>query len=245
VVTAKAARSFLDRLKIAAARAGGIDELAQAAGIARRTFGNYLSGRNEPKRPQLLAIAQAARVSVAWLAGGDEPMTGSDEAADFRHDRPGLHEAAAASFAAAPALASRGFVVLPRYDLRAASGGDAVIRSEQIVDVLAFRADWIKHSLRLDPDNLALISAVGDAMKPTIEEGDLLLLDLTTGQLRDNAIYVVGVGGALLVKRIQRLTSGGIRVVSDNPAYPPEEIPARDAGALRFVGRVVWRGVAV
>ena len=49
-MTTKAARNFLDRLKIAAARAGGIDELAKAAGIARRTFGNYLSGRNEPKR---------------------------------------------------------------------------------------------------------------------------------------------------------------------------------------------------
>jgi len=244
-VTAKAARNFLDRLKIAAVRAGGIDELAQAAGIARRTFGNYLSGRNEPKRPQLLAIARASRVSVAWLAGGGEPMTGGEEAADFRHDTPGLHEAAASSFVPAPELASRGFVLLPRYDARAAAGGDAVVHSEQIVDVLAFRADWIKHSLRLDPDNLALISAVGDAMKPTIEEGDLLLLDLTTGQVRDNAIYVLGVGGALLVKRIQMLTSGGVRVISDNPAYPPEEIPARNAGELRIVGRVVWRGAPV
>ena len=244
-MTTKAARNFLDRLKIAAARAGGIDELAKAAGIARRTFGNYLSGRNEPKRPQLLAIARASRVSVAWLAGGGEPMTGSDEAADFRHDTPGMHEAAAASFVPAAELSQRGFVLLARHDARAASGRNAVVHSEQIVDVLAFRADWIKHSLRLDRDNLALISAVGDAMKPTIEEGDLLLLDLTTGQLRDNAIYVLDVGGALLVKRIQRLTSGGVRVISDNPAYPPEEIAARNTGELRFVGRVVWRGAPV
>ncbi len=243
-MNAKVAHNFLDRLKIAAGRAGGVDELAKAAGIARRTFGNYLSGRNEPKRPQLLAIARASRVSISWLAGGDEPMAAGEEAAEFRQDTPGLYETAP-SFVPAPELSSRGFVLLPRYDVRAASGGGAIVHSEQIVDVLAFRSDWIKHTLRLNPDNLALISAVGDSMTPTIKEGDLLLLDLTAGHVQDNAIYALGVSGSLLVKRIQMLTSGGVRVISDNPAYPPEEIPARKAGELRFVGRVVWHGAPI
>lgn len=244
-MNAKAAQNFRDRLKIAAGRAGGVDELAKAAGIARRTFGNYLSGRNEPKRPQLLAIARASGVSVSWLASGDGPMSAAEPTAEIRHDSPGMGEAAAPpSFLAAPALSSEGFALLPRHDVRAPAGG-GVLRSPQVVDVLAFRADWIRHTLGLDPGDLALIAATGDSMRPTIKHGDLLLLDLTAGHVRDDAIYALDVGGALLVRRIQALAGGGMRVISDNPAYPPEELAAHDAGHLRILGRVVWHGAPI
>src|SRR6266852_3173053 len=212
-----------------ASRAGPLETISRA--------GTSLSGRSSSRSLGLLESRSHGwpAVTSRWPPAKRRPNS----------DRiRGLYDTAP-SFVPAPELSSRGFVSLPRYDVRAASGGGAIVHSEQIVDVLAFRSDWIKHTLRLNPDNLALISAVGDSMTPTIKEGDLLLLDLTAGHVQDNAIYALGVSGSLLVKRIQMLTSGGVRVISDNPAYPPEEIPARKAGELRFVGRVVWHGAPI
>jgi transcriptional regulator with XRE-family HTH domain len=66
--------SLNDRLKIAAERAGGPDILAKKAHIARRTLGNYLSGRNEPKASVLVSVSKAANVDLAWLLTGEGEM---------------------------------------------------------------------------------------------------------------------------------------------------------------------------
>lgn len=66
------------RLKQVAKRVGGPDNLAAQTGTARRTLGNYLSGRNEPKLSFLLAVAKLPGVSIDWLVTGEE--------AEGRHD---------------------------------------------------------------------------------------------------------------------------------------------------------------
>ena len=69
--------AILDRLKQAAQLAGGPDALARKTGIPRRTLGNYLSGKNPPKLPALVAIARTVGVSLEWLATGHElPIAG-------------------------------------------------------------------------------------------------------------------------------------------------------------------------
>lgn len=135
-----------------------------------------------------------------------------------------------------------GFILLPRYEVQAAAGGGAVVHSEQVVDHLAFKRDWIVHRLRRNPTALILIEAIGDSMETTISDGDLLLVDTSEGQLRDNAIYALSMDGALLVKRLQRRMSGAVVVKSDNDRYEPEELTASEAEALRIVGQVVWHG---
>lgn len=85
------------RIKEAARLAGGGDALAQKTGLPRRTLGNYLAGRNEPKTSGLAAIAKAAGVSVAWLATGEGPMRPADQAPP-----PGPAEAQAAYQIAIP-----------------------------------------------------------------------------------------------------------------------------------------------
>lgn len=71
-----------DRLRIIAAECGGLDELASHSGVARRTLGNYLSGRNEPKLSFLSAISGQYGVSLDWLITGEGVMRPST------HDDP-------------------------------------------------------------------------------------------------------------------------------------------------------------
>lgn len=238
------ARSFLDRLKLAATRAGGPDALAKLSKVPRRTLGNYLAGRNEPKRPQLIGIAQASKLSLQWLAVGTGPMELVDRG-QTTDDSGGMQQLAPDFSDFRTDLAPR-FTQLPRYEVEASAGaGAAVQHAEQIVDFLAFDTDWLKRIMRVDPKRVVLISALGDSMTPTIRDGDLLLIDLSIDRVRDNAIYALRIGDALVVKRVQRRLDGGMRIISDNAVYPADEVSSRDVAELQIVGRVVWHGGAL
>ncbi len=66
--------SFAARMLETAKLAGNASRLAAACGISRRAVGDYLSGKAEPTRPRLVAMAKAGGVSVEWLATGEGPM---------------------------------------------------------------------------------------------------------------------------------------------------------------------------
>lgn len=134
------------------------------------------------------------------------------------------------------------FVLVPRYDVQGSMGNGAVIHSEQIVDHLAFKADWVRLELGANPKNLVLISAVGDSMEPTLRPGDLLLVDRSENGVKQDAIYAIALDGELRIKRVQRLFDGRLIIRSDNPGYQPEEIGPGVTDTVNIIGRVVWAG---
>ena len=85
----------------------------------------------------------------------------------------------------------------------------------------------------------------GDSMQPTLQEGDLVLVNTARHQPSPPGIFVLFDGMALVAKRLE-LTSDGsqprVRVRSDNPAYDTYEHPLE---AIIIVGRVRWFGRAV
>lgn len=204
-----------------------VRKFARRAGLNPGTLQSILT-RGTATLENLVAIAQAGGVSVGWLATGAEPA-----------NRPGLAEEPAA-FRPAAGLGDD-FVLLPKYDVRAAAGGGAVIHSEQIVDYLAFKASWVYQRLGAQPKNLILLESWGDSMEPTIADGDLLLVDRSRAQVRDNAIYAFAADGNLMVKRLQRrIATGHLIVISDNPRYAPEELGP--GVPLNVIGQVIWHG---
>lgn len=134
------------------------------------------------------------------------------------------------------------FVTVPRHAVTASAGAGMVVNDESVVDHLAFKRTWVTQSLGVDPSHLALIDAHGDSMSPTIESGDLLLLDTRHAQPRSEGIYVINLGGALLVKRLRIKLSGVVEVMSDNPRYETEALSGAGLEQLVIVGRVVWHG---
>lgn len=134
------------------------------------------------------------------------------------------------------------FVLVPRYDVRGSAGHGSVIHSEQIVDYLAFRKDWVKKTLGVTERDLLLISVKGDSMEPTLSNDDLILVNIRKGRIEDNAVYVLQHDGDLLVKRIQRKIDGAVIVKSDNPLYEQEVLDSSKAESLHVLGRVVWYG---
>jgi len=132
------------------------------------------------------------------------------------------------------------FVLIPQYDVEAAAGAGRWPDREQVVNQLAFKAQWVRNVLGVAPDRLALITAAGDSMEPTIRHGDMLLIDLSVDRVKDDAIYLVEKWGQLIVKRVQRFISGKVVIRSDNPAYEEETVEANETHLLRIAGRVRW-----
>lgn len=116
-----------------------------------------------------------------------------------------------------------------------------MVQSEQVVDYLAFKQEWLKTHLGLSAANLAVISVLGDSMEPYLFNGDLIMIDTHVSKIESDAIYVLQVDGALLVKRIQKKMDGTVIVKSDNEHYEPEVFRGDSVDRIRVVGRMVRR----
>jgi phage repressor protein C with HTH and peptisase S24 domain len=201
------------------------EEAAKAAGVAKSTLQRWIEGKSDPSFEGLVRLASAAGVSIEWLAtGGGRKKLTVDELRQ-QVDRIG-----------------KSFVMIPRYNVEASAGPGALSSDENIIDHMAFQEGWVRRVLRADPRKLALISAVGDSMEPTIRAGDLLLVDTGVNEVIDDAIYVIAMDGHLMVKRLQRFFSGAVSVKSDNAAYVEQTLSAEEAGYARIAGRVRWIG---
>lgn len=161
--------------------------------------------------------------------------------------RPG-EESAATEFGGATSVyvpadeLPDGFVLVPRFDVEASAGPGAFADREQVVDYLAFKGEWVRRTLGVDPRRLVLISAIGDSNEPTIRSGDLLLIDTSIDRIEDNAFYILALADAIVVKRVQRFLSGAVTIKSDNPAYIDETLDPEELEAINVAGRVRWIG---
>ena len=115
--------------------------------------------------------------------------------------------------------------------------GRGTVQSRQIVDYLAFKAEWLRRRIGIDPKSLMLVEAVSDSMAPTIDEGDLVLVDLRDPRFRHDGVYVLRASGDLSIKRIQRRPDGKLIIRNDNAAYEPTVVAA---DSVNVVGHVIW-----
>lgn len=213
---------------------GSVSAFARKAGIYESLLRQYVAG-SMPGADKLVAIARAAHVNLEWLATGEGPMEASPRPALKARESAADYHGRGTAVPAGYVLAAQRRVIDDLGEKDALVGG-------QVLDYLAFKADWVRTELGADPKHLVLVRAVGDSMAPTLRAGDLLLLDHSFDGIKQDAIYAIAVDGALQIKRIQRLLDGTLLIKSDNPVYETQNVIAEHAGEVRVVGRVVWTG---
>jgi len=207
-------------------------QFAELLGVAEGTVGRYERGERLPDAEFVIAMVERANISSHWLLFGEPPREVIQyQAAARAADGPRVEQPAA------------GYVQIPLYDVRAGAGRGKFVETEHVIDALAFKEDWIRHELRASPADLRLINVSGDSMEPDLRAGDIILIDHTDATATREGIYVIRMDGALLVKQLQRLPGGLVRVVSRNPAYEPFTVPVAKLEApngFAVIGRVVW-----
>lgn len=211
-----------NRLREVEKRFANRAEAARSAGVAKSTLQNWIEGKTDPSFLGIVRLAQAADVDVAWLITGEGKP---DEALNPEQVR----------------LLSGDKIRIPRYDRRSlAPPGE--LNPSYVVDFVYFAESWIRRLFPGDPARLAFITADSDSMEPTIRSGDIVLIDTDIKSFVDEGIYVVGVDGPLLLRRIQFLIDGTVVLKNDNPAYENERLYAQAASEANVVGRVRWIG---
>lgn len=87
--------------------------------------------------------------------------------------------------------------------------------------------------------NLAFITAVGDSMAPTFNDGDILLIDSADKNVTADKVYVLEAHGRLFIKRVRQRIDGKFEISSDNPLIKTVDVLNGDHEVL-IKGRVIW-----
>jgi phage repressor protein C with HTH and peptisase S24 domain len=209
------------------------EDVASRTGISMGTVRNQENGVTSPNAEHLLGYAELG-LDPTWLVTGQEPpshesqgQTVSPSQIVQTHFKPMVEGV------------PNEFTLIPRFDIQAAAGGGTVVDREDAAEMLAFRRDWL-HRLGISAANARIITVRGDSMEPTLKSGDVILIDTDGERWFDDGIYVIRVDNRLLVKRIATKVGGAVLLISENPIYPPEEVPSADA--IDIIGQVKWYG---
>ena len=205
-----------DRLSIALKKSRMTQsELAEKTGINFSTISSYVSGRFEPKRTPLMKLAEALDVSPTWLAGFDVPM---DAETPYYNSETGI---LTIPFITQKISAGFGEEELPDECLEVKS-----------IDILENMAKGISRKI------LTAAEVKGDSMiEANIYPGDIVIF--ARGRIEGDGIYVLALGGEVLVKRLQfDSLSNELEIISMNRNYKSRTVSA-DADGLRILGKVV------
>lgn len=234
-------RSFVARLKEALA-AEGIPEwgagvrLAKMAKVTPKACSKWLNGESMPGGAKMLALATALSVRVEWLEYGRGDMRESTppSPADSR-------------------VPPRNFDLMDDPDYKGVlqltahgSTGDGEENTHvEIRGVMAFKSSWLRAN-HLSQKHLDVIYANGHSMEPTINHGDVMLVDESKIEPKDGQIFAMqSESKGTIVKRLVKSDFDGWIIRSDNPdktRYGDETLRDGEINEVRIIGRVVWRG---
>lgn len=156
---------------------------------------------------------------------------------------------------AASAIDAERYSLIPLLESRVSGGPEGEVLYEEIADYLPFKRDWIERLAGRAEERqqaLLLVRVRGDSMSPTINQGEIVLIDTYEGErlrILDGRIYLVILpdGSATLKRLVLKEKDGRLKLLclSDNtPDYRPFEFDLDPGKTLKhyILGRVRWCG---
>jgi phage repressor protein C with HTH and peptisase S24 domain len=227
--------TLAERIQRAREKAGlSKSELARAAGVSPSAVTQWENGETlELKGEPVTRVALACGVDAHWLATGrgseaPRPLAVAEMVSKIPYRVDSAYGAG---------------IVIPVFDIVASMGPGATLpQQETVIGGMQLSEQWVARNLSgvSNQANLAVISAIGDSMLPTFNDGDILIVDRGVFDWKRDSVYVLARGDELFIKRVQRRFDGGVTIKSDNPLHGEEVVKDPEAAGLRILGRVVW-----
>lgn len=204
-------------------------ELARRAKIGQSTVNRLEAGQT--RTPRLVyAVADVLQTTVDYLLG--------------RTDDPGI-----AMFRGSPAqlqeyaemvTADPDLVAIDSLEMSYGLGGTFVDVEPGAMEIekAKFSRAWLRKFTHSPPELLFTTSGIGDSMRPTIEDADIVIVDRSE-RLQDTMgekLWAIVFGGVGMIKRLRPMPDGTVKLMSDNQSVRDELATDND---LHIVGRVV------
>ena len=223
---------------------GSVDPRAALETLVRERRDEYaglsrLLGRNPSYIQQYVIrgtprrLAEEDRRTLARYFDVDETLLGGPT--------PPAERRVISAAAGGAALRGAELVAVPRFAVGASAGPGALDIGERVAAAMPLPMSLLRELGVGDPAALSIIQVAGDSMRPTLADGDDILVDGSdAGNRMRDGIYVLRAEEALLVKRLALKPGGGLAVLSDNPEHP--DWLDVDRAAIEIIGRVLWAG---
>lgn len=222
-----------DRLKQIRLKSGlSQTSFAEQFGLAQTTYGPYETGKRSVPDELKQQLSQRFNVNLHWLITGQGEMyVGGNAGESACSEQP--NDGAVSR----QPLALRDSVEVPMLDLKLSAGmGD-----EWGLGLPTGESIYVpKRVARRYPSNSVFVGALvdGDSMEPTLHDGEPVVF--VKGFVKGDGIYVLAVNGEFFVKRLEfNRILNKLRIISDNPKYPPTELGMDALEGVRILGKVV------
>lgn len=193
--------------------------------IHRGSLSNWETGRRTPDSEMLLKIANYFNVSVDYLLGNDNKQTDDTDIMNLKGDNirfiKKVHE--------------NEMVKVPV--LGTIKAGLPMFCESNIIDY-----EYVHQEELMIGEETFFLEVKGDSMiNARIHEGDRVRIRKQNFVENNGDIYAVNVNGDEATLKRVYVENEGIRLISENPAYPSMFYPAKDieSGYVNIVGKAV------
>lgn len=226
-------QAFVSRLKQAASASGIPDwglgaRLSEITKVTPKAASKWLNMESMPGRTNMQAIAGALDVRVEWLEYGLGEMRESDQA----KPEPSVDSS------------DDEYVHVPLKSARGAMGRGYENPYVEVKGHLAFKRSWIM-ARGLNVKYLEAFYADGWSMHPTINDGDVVLLNKAQKEPIHNTIFALNGADGVIIKRLSHASAvNQWGLISDNldKREFPDQWLDEDDEPMSLMGQIVWRG---
>lgn len=104
--------------------------------------------------------------------------------------------------------------------------GDYMGDYPEIVEFVEVTREWAMQKLRgVPPSAIRVITGRGDSMRGQYGDGDLVFVDSSVKRFDADSAYCYRWNGRVQIKRLQLAGENLVRILSENPKYPPIDVP--------------------
>ena len=198
------------------------DALAKKVNVSQQAINYVLNGKTRSPK-NILEIATALGVNAHWLKTGEgSPET---DVFAFTSEKDDDHTLR---------------VDLLDAELAAHSSGIINLEYPDVISSIFFTHEGVKQILgRTTTDGVYMFKVPTDSMAPTITQNDIVFIDTNVKEYIGEGVYSFNLNGETYITRLQRLPTGVIMALSDNPLYHPFEITESLFDTAKIIGKFI------
>lgn len=225
------------RLKFARCRAGysSATKAADSLGISASTYRAHENGQNDFSAQEAARYARKFGILPAWLYFGDGKQRRESGAAEAQN-------AAADGIVEIETQGKNG--TASRLDFESQPGAPGLSFSADNIKGRWQLPDRLFADMNADPANIVAFQVQGDAMKPTLVDGDIAFVDTAHRVASPDGLYaLVDDFGGVSVKRLTLTSPTGSGQVTYDVSFDNGEHKSqrRTAEEIQIIGRYLRR----